>query len=250
MIQMEIILKALIHMMKNHRILVAQLVKDGRRIRDTPKLMSGMMKQGRPCMQNMVISLDSFKIMMDPCEEKPADIDDEDIWGNCRHVEYDGDMGNEGMNKTTKYSKYILVFWPKSNEFGVFLSMNINAAVDRLYDVYKTKFNEKEFVNNFKALISSIGEVENEEISDDSDFSGLSDSSNEKIITMLIKVNDLSLARLFCKKMETFEPKKMAEFIFKFKYDAIKSDLSDWLRVSFEGIVCNCEIVKVSIEFK
>ena len=195
-------------------------------------------EEGRPCLQNKMISLDSFRILMDPSLDESADIDDENIWGNHRFVDFDDSyMGNAEMHKTTKYSKYILVFWLRGDEFFELLKIDKNEAVNRLYQVYETKFNDEEFLKNFRELIkhSSTG-----------NFASV---SNNKIMSMLEKVNDFSLVKAFLKNLSSCSTKKLADVIFKFKWNLIKSDLLTLLKPSYGKIAANCDIVKVSCAF-
>lgn len=69
---------------------------------------------GQPVFNECDIELSFFTKIFSPLHKKTQDVDlnDEKAWG--KHVNLDIEYtGNEGTNKTTEYSRYLLVIWPK-----------------------------------------------------------------------------------------------------------------------------------------
>ena len=158
------------------------------------------------------------------------------LWGDTREVEIESWTGNAGPNKTTKYSKYILAFWPKKFEFEVFVKINKNYASEILNKFIGTNFHDQIAQDNFKNVISKFINMSEEVL--------LSVDVIEKIYNMLDMIKDIHLLMNFTSKMK-LQNKHIIRLIFVYHWDLVKDCLKLSLYPSFENISKNCDLIKV-----
>jgi hypothetical protein len=158
------------------------------------------------------------------------------LWGDTREVDIESWTGNAGPNKTTKYSKYILAFWPKQFEFEVFIKINKNYANEILNKSIGTNFHDKIAQDNFKNLINKFINMSEEVV--------LSVDVIEKIYNMLDMIKDIPLLTSFTSKIK-LKNKHIVRLVFQYDWDAVKESLKLSIYPSFQKISQNCDLIKV-----
>ena len=71
----------------------------------------------------------------------------------------------------------------------------------------------------------------------------------QKILSIFEKANNLDLLRKLLEITHELKPKQLANLIFKYKWDVLKTDLHDLLEPQIKTIKSNCDVVKVIFVF-
>lgn len=135
--------------------------------------------------------LDPSRLVEDGCF---VDLSKNDEWGKYLKEELDGYTGNEGVNKTTEYSKYMLVCWPDCYEFETLLKIDRTCAIDSLHQKLKTKTNPNEIG---KELESQFETIMSELKCKTTVAKHLSDDCVIKMLEILVKLGVLKFAQEF-----------------------------------------------------
>lgn len=113
--------------------------------------------KGAKKFENTTVDLEFFDTFIHPGRRDDADLNSSKAWGKEFDEDIHGWAGNEGMNRTLTYHKFLLVCWPKHCEFETLLKMDFKSAVDLVYN----KMNEKSaedpiFLKQFESLLVNL----------------------------------------------------------------------------------------------
>ena len=105
----------------------------------------------------------------------------EDEWGKHINEQFDGYLGNEGVNKTTTYSKYVLVVWPKSFELDILAKIDINCTIESFHkSIVVDSVGDESVINNFRSILEKIDILNDRR-------NLLSGAATNKILEILLK---------------------------------------------------------------
>lgn len=126
----------------------------------------------------------------------PVTLMQEDDWGKHINEEFDGYLGNEGVNKTTTYSKYVLVVWPKSFELEILAKIDINCTIESFHkSIVVDSVGDESVINKFRSVLEKIDILNDRR-------NLLSGAAINKILEILLKINDVELTQLFLLKIK------------------------------------------------
>lgn len=173
----------------------------------------------------------------------PVDLKDEKAWGKYTSSELGGWAGNEGVTKTTKYSKYLLVMWPQRFELETVIKMDVKFAIESLYE---SLVNKKQAVNEqklreFASIMQSASENKEKK---------LSEGHMAALIELMSIVGEFDHVITFFSKMDPkmnqFTAAKFADLVARFGDDRIKKYLKPIVKSTDENFIPNCYFVLVS----
>ena len=150
---------------------------------------------GTPVFNSSRFDLNLFTKIFDMSRNytNPVSLMQEDDWGKYINEEFDGYLGNEGVNKTTTYSKYVLVVWPKSFELDILAKIDINCAIESFHKSIVVDSVGDD--NKFRSVLEKIDFLNDRR-------NLLSGDSINKILEILLKINYVELAQLFLFKIK------------------------------------------------
>jgi hypothetical protein len=190
------------------------------------------------------VTLKFFTKIIDPAsksKEPFTHLEEEKDWGKYRHVSVEGWTGNEGCNRTTTYSKYILALWPKKDEFKTFLKIDPNYCVNLLHHSFDPERFDPKFLEQFKFLVHGHRKRFNEQ-------------SIAKVLQILEKLGGQCLD-MFKEFLETYLIDRslpviqIAKCVVSFGWDSVKTSYVKWTNsnISLDGMNTSCNLVKVKL---
>lgn len=198
---------------------------------------------GHAVFNSAQFNLSHFTKIFDLADDKvkAINLQDENEWGQHVNEELDGYTGNEGVNKTTTYSKYVLVMWPQRIELAVMLRMNPQCAIDSFFNSF-VKINQpmdQKARENFTAIIDHV--IRGKKIHEDQVI---------KIYQLLVKFNDASLVEKFLSQVNQTltlaNSSELATLINNFGHELLRPSLDSIVsRAKNLAAVCNLILVKV-----
>lgn len=175
----------------------------------------------------------------------PVDLKDESAWGKHTLEKLGGWAGNEGVTKTTTYSKYLLVVWPKQFELETILKMDLKLVIESLYELL---VNKKQNLNDLKQreFRSVIKALDNDP---KKNKKKLTDAHIVALIELLVIFNDIELVDKFFSKvnveMNTFNSSKLADLVHRFGEERVKKHLKQIIKSDVNLLVPNCGFILV-----
>ncbi len=199
------------------------------------------------------IDVDFFTKIIDPNTEldKPfMNAKEEREWAKTcltRHVNVHDSKQRRtdaAMNKKTTYSKYLLVFWPKQNEFKVLCEMDKMSALNALHASLDTDFQKKSFLN---ALVYVMDFFKN----DKEDSCIWSDADKTKLfLTILAKIDNWPLTLSYLQSMHRLPSvDALAQLFCVYKWENLQSTIFKLLKpVTIVNVSNHCGLVKVKLQ--
>lgn len=218
--------------------------------------------RGKKVMNSANLEIGDFNEIYNLGGKSDSDIadeimDDEKLWGDYEDEDIDGYTGNEGLTKTTTYSKYLLVVWPKSFEFERMLMCDTKGVIESMHKEFVSAASQNEFTisdqkyEQFEKLVkhlASLGPLK-------------ADSLVFKLLNMMRMLKTFNLTRerhenvfdLVKKFLTSCKPsltvKNCSEFVMLVTdFDANESLLKiveSLVEASPETIIINCHFISV-----
>lgn len=188
---------------------------------------------------DFVVPIEFFSRLIDPNTELENDKVDKWSFSDVG-VQY---TGNEGSTIITKYNRYMLTFWPKKKEFQMIANISNKKALDILYDsLNKIATKRPIFQENMKQFLNRMN--------DSFSRRTFSDSCYDKIVEMLLVIDDINLTKLFILKLKGTSGTDLIEIGHKlwsqhnFDIEMFKSNLEDFVenKMNSSYILTNGEI--------
>lgn len=199
------------------------------------KVMFGKIKKHYGLHRDEVIvsslDFDSFSFIINPSmEDTHVDFDKLENWGNMKDEHYEGYLGNENVNATTVYNKYLIAFMTKTQAENLSLVTNpivaIKSFLEKPQDVN---------VDKMKALLALIKRKQ------------LKKELWIHLFKILVKFNDLEITKRFLsavKKLEIDFVDAFVALIDHFGYDLLLDELAKIINVNLENFVFNCKLTE------
>lgn len=152
------------------------------------------------------------------------------------HDEIDGYTGNEGLNRTTVYNRYLMILIPKTHQFELYCKANLSFAIEYLGTAY-TSMPIESFTEKLKKCVMQL-----------SPGKMILDSSLVTILKILPKTGDLSLAKLFLTKLPRIGDGLLKGFvilILTFGWNELEESFDSLLNQQ-NPIITKSKLVKVS----
>lgn len=201
------------------------------------------------------IELSFFDGLYEPGSDNDTQVDlkNEDEWGEFIGRDFESYSGNAGATKTTEYSKYLLVLWPKRHDYQITLKLDLNSSLNPLY--------EEVCVN--KQPTSSDNKVEvdveiNQQLEEKfaqmlgyikANQTTLTCVQTTQVMEIIQKLNKLEHAKMLFTELDaTYQAAnfgEVAKLIAKFGFDALKDGLKRFSNMSLENFWRNCFIAEV-----
>ena len=211
---------------------------------------------GAPFLHNKQVMSDFFSAIIDPTAKKCLSHSDKrelHSWGQSQRggsfvVDTDpGDVHKEAII----YHKYLLAFWPKSDQFSTLLRIDEKIAVDFLCThMSGSDYDVELFAKNVKELVEKICKKSNSYII-------FSNTYTLKVLEILEIMNSLEITKRFigvAMRMRTPEDKafstkiahKLADLLIKYGWNALEENFEHFAHViSRENQINSCRIIKV-----
>jgi hypothetical protein len=188
-------------------------------------------------LNNVNFSSSLFDYVIDVKRARVLDDDDfeaEKTFGSKdMHEDIDGYTGNEGVNKTTLYNRYLMILLSKKFKFELYCKANLSFAVEHLSSTCASVPVET-LAERLSKCVAMIGAERR-----------LNDRSLDTILRLLPMVNDLQLVREFLKKVPEMLDvlvKSFALVIVAFGWDKLEGSLVHLLD---DAVMTTCKLVKV-----
>ena len=181
------------------------------------------------------------------------DIKDRKAWGKYISVEEEEYTGNAEANITTMYHKYFLLILPKSKQVQVSFGLSLSLGADKVIDLWKIlgKSNKEAFVSCLNYMFKQLHDKSKSSYS----FAGknlIRDDQVNKILEILVNLNDVSLAQFYVEKcFNNFREKHCAKLAGLIKQFGFEKFRQSFLRKEFfrpesaEKMSANCRLVQV-----
>lgn len=183
-----------------------------------------------PSFFDYVIDINRARVLVDDDFKLEKTFGNDDI-----QEEIDGYTGNEGLNRTTVYNKYLMILIPKKYQFEFYSKANVTFAIDYLGSNYSSMTQESLSVKLNKCVMQL----------NQSDM--ILESTFETIFRLLSITNDIQLVKLFFSKLIKIGDKflkSLVKLVLTFGWNELENSLSSLLNYRNNTITI-CKLIKV-----